>query len=183
MATNDDFLTEANENRREFSRVRACIPFSYQVIPDPSNHYMKSRTVNNTFISDFSAMPSVEDQRYGEWLKLINSKVDEIIRMLTLQREGFSTLPFKKITISGSGMGFQSPEPLPVGTIIEVRTVLTIQSAVALYIYGEILKTDPLETGYDIGFRFINMDDFVRNEIIRFVFEREREMIREKRGV
>jgi hypothetical protein len=26
------------------------------------------------------------------------------------------------------------------------------------------------------------MDDLIRNEIIRFVFEREREVIREKRG-
>jgi c-di-GMP-binding flagellar brake protein YcgR len=128
-------------------------------------------------------MPNVEDQVYGEWLKLINIKLDEILRMLTLQREGFSTLPFKQVNISGNGMSFFSPDALAKGTIIEARVVLTTLYSVALFLYGEVITGEPAENGWTIGFRFINLDDLIRNEIIRFVFEREREVIREKRGI
>jgi c-di-GMP-binding flagellar brake protein YcgR len=34
---------------------------------------------------------------------------------------------------------------------------------------------------YDTSIQFIAMDDFIRDEIIRFVFEKEREILREKR--
>ncbi|MDQ5985490.1 MAG: hypothetical protein CSYNP_01200 [Syntrophus sp. SKADARSKE-3] len=182
MADNDGFLTINNDNRREFSRVGAYIPFSYRIVTEAEVDHMKSRTVSDSFTMDFPIMPSLEDQIYGEWLKLINAKLDEIIRMMTLQREGFSTLPFKKINISGNGLSFFSMESLSKGTFIEAKVVLTIINASALILYGEVVKVESLGNGFNIGVRFINIDDMLRNEIIRFVFEREREMIREKRG-
>ncbi len=183
MANIDDILTANDDNRREFSRVSACIPFSYRVIPTTEACYMKSRTITDPYLSDVSIMPNVEDHMYGEWLKLINAKLDEVIRMLTLQREGFSMLPFKNINISGNGMSFLSPTPIEKGTILEAKVVLTILNVFALILYGEVVTVEPVEDGCIIGFRFINMDDIIRNEVVRFVFEREREMIREKRGI
>ena len=186
MAENDGILTltgsEDDNDRREFTRVSACIPFSCRVIADMDACYLKSRTVSDPYLTDFSIMPNVEDQMYGEWLKLINAKLDEIIKMMTLQREGFSTLPFTKVNISGNGMSFSLPEPFVKGSTIEARVVLTTINTIALFLYGEVVTVEPMDKGYNIGFRFINMDDVVRNEIIRFVFEREREMIRERRG-
>lgn len=182
MAEYDDILTAKDGNRREYSRVGACVPFSHQVISPADACYLKSRAINDSFLADSQAFPNVEDQMHGEWLKLINAKLDEIIRMLTLQREGFSMLPFKPISISGNGLSFFSPERYEKGTVIEVKTVLTTLNTVALFLYGEVVTAESAEDCWRIGMRFIHMDDFTRNEIIRFVFEREREMIREKRG-
>jgi len=182
MAEYDDILTTMTGNRRQYSRVGACVPFAYRVISPQEACYMKSRTVSDAFLTDFNVMPNVEDQLYGEWLKLVNAKLDEIIRMLTLQRDGFSVLPFKPICISGNGLSFLSPECLGKGAIIEVKIVLTIIHAVALFLYGEVVTVESAENGWRVGMQFIQMDDLVRDEIIRFVFEREREMIREKRG-
>lgn len=182
MAGHDDYLTSGDENRREFTRVSACVPFFYQAVSPADAGYLKSRTVNDSFSTDFATMPNVDDQMYGEWLRLINAKLDEILRMLTLQREGFATLPFQQINISGNGLSFFSREPHEKGSLIEIKVVLTIFNAVALFLYGEVITVEPAEGGFRIGIRFTNMDDIIRNEIIRFVFEREREMIREKRG-
>jgi len=184
MAENDGILTLTGnqDDRREFTRVSACIPFSCREVPDTDASYLKSRTLNDPYLTDFSIMPNMEDQMYGEWLKLINAKLDEIIKMMTLQREGFSTLPFTKVNISGNGMSFFSPEPFVKGSTVEARVVLTIINTVALFLYGEVVTVEAVDKGCMIGFQFINMDDVVRNEIIRFVFEREREMIRERKG-
>lgn len=182
MPGHDHFLTTGDENRREFSRVSACVPFTYRVVPPADASYSRSRIVNDSFLTDFTTMPNIDDQRYGEWLRLINAKLDEIIRMLALQREGFATLPFQEISISGNGMSFFSRETHKKGAVVEVKVVLTILNAVALFLYGEVVTIEPAEGGCRIGIRFTNIDDMIRNEIIRFVFEREREMIREKRG-
>jgi c-di-GMP-binding flagellar brake protein YcgR len=42
----------------------------------------------------------------------------------------------------------------------------------------EISKQHP---EYDTSVQFIGTDDFIRDEVIRFVFETEREILREKR--
>jgi hypothetical protein len=182
MTGHDDLLTAADDNRREFSRVSAYVPFSYRVVSPADADYLKSRTINDSFLTDFKTTPNVEDQLYGEWLRLINAKLDEIIRMLAMQREGFAMLPFKPISISGNGLSFFSKERHEKGEIIEARIVLTILNAVALFLYGEVVTIETADGGWQIAIRFINMDDLIRNEIIRFVFEREREVIREKRG-
>jgi hypothetical protein len=182
MAKDDDILTAKSDNRREFTRVNACIPFSFRLVPAMDTCYLKSRTIADSYLTDLSIMPNVEDQMYGEWLKLINAKLDEVIKMLTMQREGFSTLPLRNINISGNGISFFSNEAFEKGAILEVKIVLTILSSMAMLLYGEVVTVEIVENGYNVAFRFIKMDDLIRNEIIRFVFEREREMIREKRG-
>jgi c-di-GMP-binding flagellar brake protein YcgR len=52
---------------------------------------------------------------------------------------------------------------------------------VAMSIYGEVTKSDYRQDSYFTAVRYVHMDSFIRDEIIRFVFEREREIIREKR--
>lgn len=171
-----------SENRREFSRVDAFVPFAFRVVPPSDVNFLKARAISESFISDYPALPNIDDQLYGEWFKLINAKLDEIIKTITFQQEGFSSLPFQKINISGNGMLFPSGEPFAKGTVIEGKVVLTILNCAALYVYGQVVKVEQTESGYNIGISFINTDEMIRNEIIRFVFEKEREMIREKRG-
>jgi len=59
--------------------------------------------------------------------------------------------------------------------------VLAAGTSVALYVYGEVVAADRRNDGYEIGLKFVAMDDEIRDEICRFVFERERQILREKR--
>ena len=59
--------------------------------------------------------------------------------------------------------------------------MLGIQMPIALFLYGEVIDATASHAEYDTSVEFINIDDFVRDEIIRFVFETEREILREKR--
>jgi len=53
---------------------------------------------------------------------------------------------------------------------------------VALYVYGEVVAADRRNDSFEIGLKFVAMGDEIREEICRFVFERERQILREKRG-
>ena len=177
-------MTEGEDQRREYSRVEAYIPFEYRIVAPEEKDHIHAGISGNTAAAEFRQIPDMSeyDHILGEWLKILNSKLDTVIRLMTLQREGFFGLPFKAVNISGGGMSFSLPQAVPLGEVLEIKAMLTRPQTIALRIYGEVVKSEQENDACLIAVRYIHMDDFIRDEIIRFVFEREREIIREKKG-
>lgn len=175
---------EHSKNQREFCRVDAYLPFSFRILTPEEGHVLQCRGIT-TSASPYSSrsLQEIDDPALGEWIKFINAKLDSILYLLTLNQEGFSSLPLKPVNISGSGMSFISPEPIPPGTRVEVQLVLTSGLALPLYLIGEVVSGEQKGDGYRIGMRFVNIDEAIRKEIIRFVFTREREIMRDMRGM
>ncbi|MCX8027110.1 MAG: PilZ domain-containing protein [Thermodesulfovibrionales bacterium] len=166
---------------REFSRVDAQIPFEFRVVSSDEVERAFSRVAADTTITYFSTPKEHEDRVLAEWLKLINNKLDSIIMLLTFHREGFSTLPYKDVNISGGGMSFYSKEHYDIGTVLELKMLLPMFPPVAMYVYGEVVKSESHEDKWLIGVKFIKIEEEIRDEIVRFVFKRQRETLRERR--
>jgi c-di-GMP-binding flagellar brake protein YcgR len=49
-------------------------------------------------------------------------------------------------------------------------------------VYAKVVNVDSRQDASILSAEFVMMDDMIRDELIRFVFEREREILREKRG-
>lgn len=177
----EDRDAQHNDNQREYSRVDAVIPLEYKLIDPQHRQYMRSRMAGEIILSEFKSLPDPDDQIIAEWLKTINTKLNSIIRMLTMHHEGFDQLPLKKVNISGGGISFSADTSFSPGDIIEFKLILTMQYPLSLFLYGEVIEMSEHNSEYNIFVRFIAIDDFIRNEVIRFVFEREREILREKR--
>jgi c-di-GMP-binding flagellar brake protein YcgR len=179
-----DETVEEQTQRREYSRVDAYIPFDYRIVADDEKGHIQARISGDTSTSEFESIQNMVDYDYifGEWLKILNAKLDTIIRFMKLQSEGYFGLPSKTVNISGGGMSFLSTQAIPLGEILEIKIMLTWNQPVAISIYGEVTKSEKKYDNYFIAVRYVHMDSSVRDEIIRFVFEREREIIREKRG-
>ena len=169
--------------RREYSRVDIYVPFEFQVVPRDARNHLQSRISGyNSSDTEWSGLPSFgeNDQLLGEWLKILNAKLDSIVRLLKLQRDGYFGLTSKSVNISGGGLSFHSSKEISLGDIVEIKMMLTSQQS-AMVIYGEVTKMEKTQDGYLVAVRYVNMDEMVRDEIIRIVFEREREIIRGKR--
>ena len=179
-----DRIIEGEEQRREYSRVDAYIPFEYRIVANEEKDHIQSRISGDAAAPELRPILDIGDRDYifGEWLKILNLKLDTVIRLITLQREGFFGLPFKAVNISGGGMSFLLPQPIAPGVILEIKLMLTRNQPIAMCLYGEVAKSVPRDDNYLIAVRYVRMDVSIRDEIIRFVFEREREIIREKRG-
>ena len=175
-------MFNGEDQRREYSRVEAYVPFEYRIVLQEEKGHIRARISGDTATTDFRPIPDMSDNILEEWLKILNSKLDTIISLITLQREGYFGLPFKAVNISGGGMSFVLPQAIPLGEILEIKLMITLLRPLALCIYGEVVKVEQRNEGYLTSIYYINMDDFIRDAIIRFVFEREREIIREKRG-
>lgn len=167
-------------NKREYSRVEAYIPLEYKLIDSKQKNFIRSRVSGETNLAEFKFLPDHDDQLTNDALKIINAKLDLIIKMMTIAHDGFGSLPLVKVNISGGGISFNSGEQFSVGDILEMKAMLTLQSPIAIFLYGEVVDVNK-NADYDTLVQFIAIDDFIRDEIIRFVFEREREIIREKR--
>jgi hypothetical protein len=168
-------------NQREYSRVMAYLPLDFKLLDSGQMKYVRSRVAGETILAEFKSLPDPDDQLLAEWLKTINTKLNSIIRMLTIQHEGFNTLSIVKVNISGGGISFNTGRQFKPGDILEMKVMLTMQNPLALFLYGEIIEASKYNPEYDTSVQFTAIDDFIRDEIIRFVFEREREILREKR--
>jgi hypothetical protein len=169
------------KNQREYSRVNAYIPMEYKLVDPQHRQYIRARTAGETVLAEFKPLPDPADQVITEWLKTINTKLNSILRMLTLNQEGFNQLSIRKVNISGGGMSFNADTSFSPGDILEIKALLTMQYPLALFLYGEVINLKKRNPEHNTSVQFIVIDDFIRDEVIRFVFEREREILREKR--
>jgi len=168
-------------DRRDYSRVDVYIPVGIRLVPKEERRWVKSRISGDVVLADFHQMPPLGDHPHREWLNHLNAKLDNILRVLTMQADGFQSLPFKFITISGNGMSFSSGQRFSPGDLLEMKIMLTLHKPVALFLYGEVIKLQKQTSGYFIAVSFQMIDDGIRDRIIQFAFETEREMLRERR--
>ncbi len=172
---------EEYQKAREFSRVDAHVPFETRVVPAEEHGTIRARPSGGTAFAETRAMPELQDKVLSEWIKALNSKLDAIVSMLSFQREGFGSMPYAHVNISGGGIGFFSKNSFKMGDILEIKIILPMMPPVALFIYGEVVKTEQLKNNYLTATKFIAMDEDVRDEIVKFVFSKQREILREKR--
>jgi hypothetical protein len=173
-------LDEIQPNRREYSRIDAYIPLTFRLIPEEEQPLVRSRISGDIMLADFKLMPALEDNPKLEWFNELNEKIDNIIHILTIQYEGFHSLSFKFINISGNGLKFSSQQYFSPGDLLEFKMILTMYKPVALYVYGKVVNVEKQTSGYFISVSFYMMDSTIRDQIVRFTFEMERETLRNR---
>jgi hypothetical protein len=174
--------TAKNMKAREFSRVDAFIPMDVRLLPEEERDGIRSRISRQTFLLEHFIPDDVEDKVLSEWLHMLNAKLDFIMNTLCSNKEEFCALPFRLVNISAGGIRFASKEGYAKGGVLSIRMVLQKQRPVALHLYGEVVKSEKKgENEYDIAVKFVLIDDEVRDELVRYVFERQREILRAER--
>lgn len=125
---------------------------------------------------------SVMDKALNDWLVMINSKLDTLINMMNYQREGFLSLPFTKVNISGGGLSFPMQDSCQPGDILEIKMLLPETPPIPLYLYGEVVSVDQLPEGLNVGVQYTATDQDIQELIARYVFNRQREILRERKS-
>ncbi|WP_353685643.1 PilZ domain-containing protein [Thermodesulfovibrio sp. 3462-1] len=175
-------MEESYQKMREFSRVDAVIPLQVRLVCPEERQKIKARIFGE--VSFFSApVDEPADKALAQWIKLINSKLDYLISLWSLRQEGFCELPLTEVNISGGGMSFISHECYSKGDILELKMVLESPQSIAMFVYGEVVKCERINNSYKIAVKFINIDEDIRDYIVRFVFHRQRQLIRQKREI
>lgn len=169
-----------DRNKREYSRVQAHIPLEIRLVSPQEITSLQSR-------ADKKALPllepptDVEDPQLAQWLKFLNAKMDTILRYLDKEHENTGNMILVSVMIGGGGFSFISMEKYSLGDTLEVKMLLPSATPLLLYLYCEVVQSEERGDGCYTALRFILMEDSIRDKILRFVFEKEREILRAKR--
>ena len=175
-----DTKEKSIQNKREYSRVQAMIPLKILVVSPEEMKDLESRAEKKT-IPLINTPNDVEDPLLAEWLRFLNSKLDIIIKYLGSEHDNNDNMFLRSVTIGGGGLSLISPERYSPGDTLEVKMLLPSATPQLLYLYCVVVQSEERCDGYFSALRFILMDDPVRDRILRFVFEKEREILRSKR--
>lgn len=121
-----------------------------------------------------------------DFLLQMDEKMDRILDLLT-EKENRHEEIFQGvgINISGSGMRLRVDRPVEAGQVIHTDFVLSRFPYIRLSLFGRIVQAIPLQEGdnaiYDLGVKFLDIDDTARDQIIARIFQIQRETIRKNR--
>ncbi len=160
----------------EYSKVEAFLPIEARVLP-PDALELKSRLSTDLIQAEFGDLADHDDRLLAAWLRMLNAKLDAILSLLEKDREEFCHLPHLLVELSGGGICMPFAAPAAPGDKVEMKMMIPLTPAVALYIYGKAVKVAQGK----LWVNFSPMDEEIRDRLIHYVFLRQREIFRELR--
>lgn len=178
-----DFEDDKYLKLREYSRVDAYIPIEIRLVPEEDRLAVKARTSIETAFSDPQPLPEIEDGGpLVECLKIINAKLDNLIRMVAFQSREISALQPHQVNLSAGGLCINLPRPYEPEDLLEVRMMFPTMPYLVFTVYGLVIQGEEASDGtYLTSIEFTEIDEDIRDRIAKYVFERQREILRKKR--
>lgn len=174
-------LKYLRSERREYFRIDDFIPVIFKKVdnnclcrsPRLISGYGYEREINLD-TQDESINPAL-----WNLLISINRKLEFLIERLALESEGLTKIDYQNVNLSASGIRFISNEKFNKGDGVEVKMLLPTHPPTGIIAYGCVVRAEDREDGrYNVALKFSNMNDDVRDEVIRYTINRQREMLK-----
>jgi len=182
---NDNNLTlkKVWGEKRSYFRVDDSFPLEAKRIKDDAP-YKKSKIFRGYDLErpDIDLPDETINPKLWQMLVDINAKLTMILDRLHFESEGFKKSEEKIVNLSASGMRFMMNENVAPGDRLEIKMLLPTGPPIGILTYGNVVRVN--ETGdeqYEVSLHFSDMDEEVKEEIIRYAINRQREMIRKER--
>lgn len=115
----------------------------------------------------------------------LNRKLDLVIHMTLSEdfRKLMATIP-QDVNISASGLRFITQTPYDVMDIVELGMILPMVPLLFIRLAAQVIRTKSLTQGtYAVVARFIEMDQDAKDDLIHYLFRRQREMLRRRQEI
>lgn len=173
-------------SRREYVRVDDILRVDYLEIPQED--YKRCENKPEIIFKDIFGKPlkapEIEEANSELLYKLIyqaNLKIDRILDILeSKDNKGYMSSGSECVNISGSGMSFAANRSFSIRDIIALRVFLPLVSRTWINVLGEVTSSaeSDQENKYDVSVRFVELSEDDREMIVRYVFKRQRELLR-----
>jgi len=132
-------------------------------------------------ILDRNAPDEAIHPRVWELLVTINDKLNLLLDRMNLEPEAVEAEP-QNVNISASGVKFTMKEKVEQGDFLEVKMLLPSIPPVTVVAYGNAVSVQSLgDAGYAVALQFVDIDAEVRDRLIQYTLNRQREIIRRQR--
>ncbi|MBA4416591.1 MAG: hypothetical protein C0392_01580 [Syntrophus sp. (in: bacteria)] len=186
-------MSEPNE--REFFRIDDRLPIEFRQISHEEfvhlEHIIRGNPTHKPdklfetlFLNDTISRTKSEGNELYAYLKLIDRKLDMILGLLGQQKtEGPYKNLFTQVDISGSGIKFTSDKPLREEGFVELKIALPLSPFVMILTLCQVIRAwearENNRSVWEIALKFLVINDYDRDFLINYIFNRERAKLRE----
>lgn len=179
METKDKGTFDGSEPRREYVRTNDNIPVYYELLnlqDDGSKHPLDWELM----FEDIEPRAE-ENPKLYELLFDINQKLNMLINHIS-EKNGFNVPEAREVSISGGGLRFNCADKFETGDRLVLKTFLPTYAHV-IKIKCEVVRALPLpDGGFEVAVKYIDMDETVRDKIIKYIFAKQRKILRTEKG-
>ncbi len=173
-------------NRRSYARVDDLLRVDYRKISQKEYERYEGNPdgIFKNIFGEPLMMPEIGEINLALLYKLIyqaNLKMDRILEILeSRDNDRYASVGTEHVNISGSGMSFTANQGFSIGDIIALKVFLPLASSTWMTVLGKVMSSTELspKEGYRTAVRFIGLSADDREMIIRYVFKRQRELLR-----
>ncbi len=130
-------------------------------------------------------MPYTKESPHSQALWEINRKLDLLIHMSLAEdfKALMATTP-REVNISASGIRFISDSQYKLGDLLEINLILPMVPLLFLRFVGDVIRVKAV-TSYEmerhaVAVRFLQVDPETKDDVIRYLFRRQREQLRKR---
>lgn len=172
--------------RRQYFRVDDVFPVASKKVDSESAFRGSKMLLEHQYdaeLPDADLQDETINPALWKMLVNINRKLGMIMEHLHLESEGLAKIEPSKVNISASGMRFVVNERLEKDDVVEVKMLLPTHPPTGILAYSNVVRVDAIDDDkYDIALIFSHMNDDVREEIIRYTINRQREIIKKHKS-
>jgi hypothetical protein len=193
-------LKISQDERRQYFRIEDSLTLSYQkvpleAVPDCVERLEQELDSHFTVVSSLAAVTQemtgtlhkIEASRpeIAAYLKSLDKKIDILGRAFLAQATELFTQPTQEVNLSATGISFHVSEPIPKGTILELK-ILLLPSYTGILCFAEVVSCDELDASdsdhcYNLRTNFSHIRTRDRDVLIQHVIQRQGAQIRQAR--
>jgi len=160
---------------REYVRTSDNIPVYYELV-DEANEGKEVMVDWELLFDELDPAPE-ENPKLYELLFDINQKINILINHMSGQN-GFNMPEARDVNISGGGLRFYCNDDFKKGDQLVLKTFLPTHAHV-IKIKCEVVRAVRGSDGRnEVAVKYLDMDESTRDKIIRYIFAKQRKMLR-----
>jgi len=163
---------------REYVRTSDNIPVYYELLDEDGVHPEGGEVTGEweLLFDDLNPSPE-ENPKLYELLFDINQKINILINHMA-GTSGFNIPEARDVNISGGGLRFNCNDSFKTGDRLILKTFLPTHAHV-IKIRCEVVRSLDVGGGkHEVAVKYLDMDEPTRDKIIRYIFAKQRMMLR-----
>jgi hypothetical protein len=174
------------KEKRKFQRITTLMPFEVRKVDtqELESCSLQCQVSKGAIVLDDSTPPQVKDECLNQWLYMLNTKLDYLISHSVSRQNSSIFMEVEPLNISGNGMSIITKKGFNVGDILEMRVIIQTYPAKILHLYGKVVRaegTPNRPASRTLGISFLDTNEEVQNEILKFDFKKHKEKLIKKK--
>ena len=183
--------------RRERLRTRVVLPLRFSQLSAEEEELARSGKADFLAADTGPLFPPVwqgspsenwppeQESQVLHYLQLLDAKLNWIIRRLGDEETTVGAYG-ETIDLGGNGIRFAAREAVPVGSLLRIRLQLPPFAPLSITLIVRVLRVETLASDFPNNFthsvagEFVGIEETQREQIIQFIFSREREELRRR---